>query len=341
VRVYPDKLDAQLAKSLLPVYLVSGDEPLQVEECCDAIRSAARDAGFTTREVIEAGSGFDWQQLAAEAAAFSLFADKKIIDLRLPTGKPGAEGSRILSAYCSDPPPDTVLLLKLPRVERQQQNSKWYKAVDGIGAIIQVWPVDSQRLTGWIEQRMRKAGIRPSQDAVRALAERVEGNLLAARQEIEKLVLLHGPVELDTEQLNAAVADSARYDPFELVDTALRGDAARCIHILDGLRGEGVPAARVLWAIHREIRQLARIATDQARGISPDHAVQRAKVFPKRTGLVKAGVARLRAGQWLQLLDDCRGVDVAIKGLSPAQPWLLLESITLKMCGADRLPQAN
>lgn len=333
MRVYPDKLTGHLGSRLAPAYLVSGDEPLQLGECCDAVRAAARAAGHTTREVLEAGSGFDWQQLTAEAASFSLFAEKKIIDLRIPNGKPGAEGSKTLVAYCNDPPPDTLLLLTLPKIDRQQQNSKWFKALDSLGVVVQVWPVDPQRLPGWIEQRLHAAGIQPSREAVRMLADRVEGNLLAARQEIEKLLLLHGPGSLDADQLAAAVADSARYDVFELVDTALRGEAARCVHILDGLRGEGLAPAVVLWALHREARSMARISADVAKGLSPDHAISRARVFSKRTGLVRRALSHLRTAQWLALLERCHQADSAIKGAGNGAPWLLLEDIVLGMSG--------
>ncbi len=335
-----DKLDAHLARGLLPVYLVSGDEPLQLGECGDAIRSAAQKAGHTTRQVIDAGAGFDWQQLTSEAATFSLFAEKKIIDLRLANGKPGAEGSRTLTAYCTDPPPDALLLITLPRIERAQQNSKWFKAIDDIGTIVQVWPVDASRLPTWIDRRLRNAGIAPTPDAVQMLADRVEGNLLAAQQEIDKILLLHGTGPLDVDTMHEAVSDSARYDPFELVDSALRGEAGRCLTILNGLRGEGVPAARVLWALHREIHQITRIATDIARGNKPENAISAARVFPRRTGIVRQGLARLRASQWLALLEHCRDADHAIKGLSKQPPWLLLERIVLIVCGHDPVQPA-
>lgn len=333
MRVYPDRLQGHLEGTLAATYLVSGDEPLQMDETCDAIRQAARAAGHASREVLEVGAGFDWQQLLAEAAAFSLFAEKKIIDLRIPNGKPGAEGSKALLAYCQDPPPDTLLLLTLPKIDRQQQNSKWFKALDSLGVVIQVWPIDAQRLPGWIEQRLRQAGIQPGREAVRMLAERVEGNLLAARQEIEKLILLHGEGPLDAEQLSAAVTDSARYDVFELIDSALRGEAGRCLHIIEGIRGEGVAPPVVLWALHREARSMAQISADVAKGLSIDHAISRARVFSKRTGLVRRGVQRLRTTQWLDLLDRCHQADAAIKGRGQQQPWLLLEDITLALCG--------
>lgn len=337
MRVYPDKLNDHLERQLAAAYLVSGDEPLQLGECCDAVRAAARNAGHTTREVLESGSGFDWQQLTAEAAAFSLFAEKKVIDLRIPNGKPGAEGSKALIAYCSDPPPDTLLLATLPKLDRQQQNSKWFKALDALGVIVQVWPIEPQRLPGWIENRLKAAAIQPTREAVQMLSDRVEGNLLAARQEIDKLLLLHGRGPLDGDQLAAAVADSARYDVFELVDSALRGEAPRCMHILDGLRGEGIAPPVVLWALHREVRSMARISADVARGLDPDRAISHARVFSKRKTLVRRGLSHLRTSQWLALLDACQRVDRTIKGLGGPSPWSLLEEIALGMCGQPLL----
>lgn len=331
MRLRAEQLAQHLHKGLAPVYLVSGDEPLQLNEACDTIRNAAREAGAENREVMEAGSGFDWNSLLAEAASFSLFAEQKIIDLRIPNGKPGREGGKALAEYCSNPPPDTLLLLTLPKLDRQQQNSKWFKAIDKLGAVVQIWPVEVQQLPRWIGQRMHRAGLEPTQEAVQMLAERVEGNLLAAHQEIEKLLLLHGTGPIDAEQLASAVADSARYDVFELVDSALRAEPARCLHILEGLRGEGVAAPVVLWALHREIAQLGAIAVDGAKGVSVDHAMSRAKIWDKRKPLVRQAVGRLRPVQWLSLLDDCQAADAAAKGADPRDPWLLFEEILAKL----------
>lgn len=334
MKIAPDRLTAHLDGRLAPVYLVSGDEPLQAGECCDAIRAAARAAGHTVREVLDAGSGFDWQQLAAEAAAFSLFGERKIIDLRIPGGKPGTDGGKALAAYCANPPSDSLLLITMPRLDRQQQNTKWFKAIDAAGVVVTVWPLDAQQLPGWIRQRLDAAGIRPTEDAVRALAERVEGNLLAARQEIDKLLLLHGTGPLDAAQLLAAVSDSARYDVFELVDSALRGEAARCVHILEGLRAEGAAPSVVLWALHREIAQLARIAADVATGTPADRALRDARVMSRRIGIVRRALDARPAAAWLGLLAQCHQADRAIKGLGTQPPWLLLESIALQAAGA-------
>jgi len=332
MRVRPEQLEQHLGKSLAPVYLVTGDEPLQTNEACDAIRAAARAAGHENREVMEAGSGFDWSTLAAEANSFSLFAEKKIIDLRIPGGKPGREGGKSLAEYCERPPEDTILLITLPKLDRAQQNSKWFKSLEQLGVIVQIWPIEVQRLPQWIEQRLRKAGLHPDKEAVQMLADRVEGNLLAAHQEIEKLLLLHGTGSINAEQLAAAVADSARYDVFELVDSALRGETDRCLRILDGLRAEGVAPPVVLWALHREIAQLTAISADAAKGLSLDHAMTRAKVWEKRKPLVRGAALRLKTGAWLELLAKCQQADAAAKGANTWDPWLLLETICLGLC---------
>ena len=331
MRLRAEQLTQHLGKGLAPVYLVSGDEPLQLNEACDAIRAAAREAGADNREVMEAGTGFDWNTLLAEAASFSLFAEKKIIDLRIPSGKPGREGGKALAEYCGNPPPDTLLLLTLPKLDRQQQGSKWFKSIEKLGAVVQIWPVEPAQLPQWIERRMRSAGLEPTREAVQILAERVEGNLLAAQQEIEKLLLLHGAGPIDAEQLTAAAADSARYDAFELVDSALRGEAVRCLHILEGLRGEGVAAPVVLWALHHEIAQLGAIAVDRAKGMSIDHAMTRARVWDKRKPLLRRALGRLRPAQWLALLDECQAADAAAKGADPRDPWLLFEEILARL----------
>jgi DNA polymerase-3 subunit delta len=332
VRVRPEQLEQHIARELAPLYLVTGDEPLQVNEACDAIRAAARKAGHEHREVMEAGPAFDWNALAAEANSFSLFAEKKIIDLRIPNGKPGRDGGKALAEYCQRPPDDTLLLITLPKLDRQQQNAKWFEAIERLGVIVQIWPIEPQRLPQWIEQRLRRAGLQADREAVQMLAERIEGNLLAAHQEIEKLLLLHGTGPLTAQQLAAAVGDSARYDVFELVDSALRGETGRCLHILEGLRGAGVAPPVVLWALHREIAQMTEMSAATAKGLSLDHAMRRAKIWEKRKPLVRSALQRLHPPAWLALLGLCQQADAAAKGADAIDPWLLLEQLSTRIC---------
>jgi len=332
VRLRPHELQKHLQGPLAPIYVVSGDEPLQLGEVSDAIRAAARQQGYSERDIIEANAKFAWSELTAEANNLSLFAEKRVIDLRITNGKPGKEGSKVLVEYAGRIPEDTLLLITLPKLERAQLTSKWVKALENRGALIQIWPVEGERLLPWIEQRMRQAGLTPGPDVVPILAEHIEGNLLAASQEIQKLQLLHGSNPISAEELNQAVSDSARYDVFSLVDSALAGDTVRCTRILHGLKAEGTATPVVLWALTREIRLLHSLAVEVTRGKNRQQAIAANRgVWDKRKALVNKGLQRLNLRQWRQLLSQCGKTDLAIKGQSPDNPWLLLEQITIRM----------
>ncbi|WP_457665466.1 DNA polymerase III subunit delta [Thiolapillus sp.] len=330
MRLRLDQLDAHLGGNLAPVYVVTGDEPLQQGEAADAIRAAARQAGYLSREIFEADARFDWNRLGEEANALSLFAEQKIIDLRLPTGKPGTTGSKALVAYCEQLPEDTLLLITLPKLPL---TSKWMKALDKAGVVVQIWPVDERQLPRWVQQRMRAAGLQAEPGVAQMLAEQTEGNLLAARQEIEKLALLFGNQKISQAQAAAAVSDSARFDVYSLVDAALAGKTRRCTRIIAGLAAEGIPLPVVLWALAREVRALNSMARDVAMGASVQQALARARVWKNRIPLVSAGLKRLDARQWAALLQQCQLADAMIKGAAPGDPWLQLEQITLAMAG--------
>ena len=330
MKLRAEQLAAALNKGLAPVYVITGDEPLQLGEAADQIRAAARQAGYLSREIMEADARFDWNRLGEEANALSLFAEQKIIDLRLPRGKPGTAGARALVEYCANLPEDTLLLLTLPRVPL---TSKWIKSLDKAGVLIQVWPVDERNLPRWISARMQAAGLRPERGVAEMLAEHTEGNLLAARQEIEKLLLLHGEGAISQEQLLAAVSDSSRFDVYALVDAALAGRTARCTHILSGLKGEGIAPPVVLWALAREVRSLANMAAGVAAGVSLSQVMGQARVWKNRIPLVSQGLKRLQGDDWNRLLEACQQTDAAIKGGVPGDPWLLLEQITLGIAG--------
>ncbi|MGD2119356.1 MAG: DNA polymerase III subunit delta [Chromatiales bacterium] len=327
------ELASHLKKELKPVYLISGDEPLQLGEAADLVRRAARQRGYSERKILEAGGQFDWSELTAECNSLSLFAEQRILDLRISNGKPGAAGGKALSAYADNPPEDTLLLITLPKLDQQQQKSKWYKALDRIGALVPVWPITGQRLPPWIEQRMRQKGLTPEPQVINMLAERVEGNLLAAVQEIEKLLLLNGPGIISSEQLAASVADSARFDVYGLIDAALLGKAKRCVRILNGLQQEGTPVAVVLWALSREIRQLAQMAHDLKQGKSLNQVFTQYRVWDKRKPLVSQGLKRLSLPQWRKLLSECARADLAVKGQLKTDSWLLLQDISLQVAG--------
>jgi len=333
VKLRYEQLASHLQQALQPLYLLSGDEPLQLMEAADAIRHQARAQGFAEREVLHVEAGFDWNTLLAASGSLSLFAEQRLLELRLPGGKPGKEGSKALIEYAADPPPDTVLLISSGKLDRSAQNSKWYKALEAAGVTLQVWPVEPRALPGWVMQRMRARGMQPTPEAAQLLAERVEGNLLAAAQEVEKLRLLYGEGAIDAEQVEQGVADSARYDIFELVDTALLGDAPRTSRVIEGLRAEGVEPILVLWALLREIRALAQMAEELGEGAGIEAVMGQHRVWDKRKGPVRAGLQRHNLKRWLQLLRRGGRIDRMIKGSEPGNPWDELLQLALLMAG--------
>jgi len=333
MKIFPDKLDAQLKNALLPIYFFSGDEPLQLGEAADTVRRYAREQGFSEREVMHVEKSFDWNELLAASNAMSLFAEKRVIDLRLPSGKPGKDGSAALTEYAERPPEDTVLLISSGKVDKRSQSAKWYKALDKVGVTMQVWPVEAAEMPRWLDQRLRSRGLQPEREAVRIIAERVEGNLLAAAQEVDKLVLLNGAGPLSAEQVETAVADSARFDVFGLVDAALIADITRLTRMLDGLRGEGVEPILVLWALTRELRNLADMAAQIESGKSMDGVLARA--WGKRKGPVKAGLQRHNRMRWQQMLRRAARLDRVIKGATLGNAWDELLQLTLLMAGVQ------
>jgi len=333
MRLRSDQLAAHLAKPLLPIYLVSGDEPLQLNEATDVLRAAARAQGYSEREVLQVEAGFDWGALAAAGSNLSLFAERRLIELRMPSGKPGDAGSKALCAYAAAATPDNLLLISCGKLDKQQQKSKWFTALESAGAVIQIWPVEPSALPGWIRQRLQGRGLQPTAEAAQLLAERVEGNLLAAAQEVEKLALLYGGGGLDAEQVRSAVADSARYDVFELADTALAGDGARCARVLEGLRGEGDDPVLILWALVREVRALAQVAAGQAAGTPLETLFQQHKVWDKRKPLYQAALKRHNLRRWRALLRRAARLDRICKGAEPGNPWDELLQFSLLMAG--------
>lgn len=333
MRVSPEQLPAQLKRRLLPVYLVTGDEPLQVQECCDAIRRHAREQGCTDREVIEAGGAhFDWHEILHSASSMSLFAERKLLELRLPSGKPGADGSKALCDYLDIAGSDDVLLMVAGKIDKQSTNSKWFKALDAAGAVVQVWPVDGRNLPGWLRQRVAAAGLEIDDDALQLLCDRVEGNLLAAVQEVEKLKLLVRDSRISARTVLEAVADNARYSVFELADTALRGDAAGSLGILHGLRGEGTEPTVVLWSLTREIRTLHEVQQECPDGRGVQRALDARRVWKNRAPLMQAALARHDPASMAMLLERSVKVDGSIKGFAGGKPWDNLEDLVMGLC---------
>ncbi len=329
MKLNPQSLAKQLSKPLLPIYLVSGDEPLIVAECSDAIRQAARDQGFQERQVFSVERGFDWQALTANTSAMSLFAEKKLIEVRMPTGKAGKEGAQTLLKMAQNPVPDTMVMVITGKLDRSVASTKWVKAIESEGAHVQIWPLEVAHLPRWIEQRMRGLGLAPDRDAVGVIVERVEGNLLAAKQEIDKLLLLHGQGSISADQVAEAVADSARYDIFKCVDAALMGNLERTHRVLHGLRGEGVEPVLLVWAVTREIQSLAAMAWEIERGASSTSVLGR--VWAKRKPVLGAALQRHSLQSLQHLLLELSRVDRISKGQLRGNPWDALRALLCRV----------
>ncbi|MHB1239102.1 MAG: DNA polymerase III subunit delta [Gammaproteobacteria bacterium] len=335
-----DQLERHLAKTLAPLYLVSGDEPLLVDEARERIRTAARERGFLEREILAVETGFDWGRLAAAADNLSLFGERRVLELRLPGGKPGEAGGRELVRYAERPPQDTVLVVLCPKLEGAAQRSAWYQALDRVGGMVTVWPVDRGRLPEWITQRMRTRGLEPAPEVAALLAERVEGNLLAAAQEVDKLFLLHGPGRVDLETATRAVTDSARFSIYDLVDSVLEGSLPRVVRVLNGVRAEGTDPVLVLWALSREVRGLARMAQAVRDGATLARVLAEHGVWERRKPLVSRGLRRHPVAVWRALLCRCARIDRVIKGAEAGSPWQELLQLGLAVAGGEPMDSA-
>lgn len=333
MRLRAESLAEHLARPLLPVYWLSGDEPFQLDEASTQIRRAAQAQGYSERQVFHAERGFDWQQLRQSSENLSLFAERKLLELRLPSGKPGSEGSAALQDYLAAPPPDTVLLVISGKLDPAQQKSKWFKAIEQAGAWLAVWPLDANRLPQWLARRLRLREMQASPEAIQLLVERIEGNLLAADQELEKLFLLYGPGRIDLAQVQAAVTDSARFDVFGLVDDALDAKLDRLSRVLFGLRAEGVEPILVLWALHREIRMLAQMAHECETGTPVDQVMATFRVWDKRKALVRKALQRGRSRDWEAMLTTCSRLDRLVKGQGTGRAWDELLELAFALAG--------
>jgi len=341
----------QAARGLKPLYVVHGDEPLLAQEACDAIRAAARAAGFDERKVFSvSGAHFDWSGVLGAAQAMSLFAQRQLIDIRIPSGKPGKDGSDALQRYVEHLPDDVLTLVQLPRLDGQQLKSAWFGALDGAGISIRVEAVDRAALPQWIAMRLARNGQRvqggaAGQQTLAFFADRVEGNLLAAHQEVQKLALLHPVGELSFEQVESAVLNVARYSVFKLGEAVLSGQVARALRMLDGLRAEGEAAVLVHWTLAEDIRALKRVQDALAGGKPLPLALREARAWGQRERLFERALPLLSATALAELLAAASICDGLVKGLRhpgwPDNPWDGLRRLALMLLeplvrGAER-----
>lgn len=316
-----EELPARTARGLDPVYLLAGEEPLLIEEALDALRGQARQAGFAEREVLHVETGFDWNRLGQVADNLSLFSERRIIELRMPNGKPGRDGATALREYAGAPPEDTLLVVICGRLEPAQRKSAWAGALASAGVMSYAWPVRREALPRWIAARARHRGLTLDRDAVAVIAERNEGNLLALAQEIDKLALLADGTPMDGASARDAVSDGARFAVFDLPEAVIAGDLPRTLRIARRLRAEGEEPVLVLWGLARDIRVLADLQASLAARGDTEAVMRRHRVWKNRQGrlLQLARAAPTRA--WPRLLARAAAADRVLKGAERRRPW--------------------
>lgn len=337
MRLKAEQLDSALQQGLQPVYLVHGDEALLVEETADKIRQAARQAGANDREVWHAEGRFDWSQIQWQEQSLSLFASQRLIEIRLPSGSPGKEGGEALRRFTAEPPADTTLLIISGKIDNRSQKAKWFSELDKLGVTLPVWPVDASHLPRWLMQRMQQKGLKPHQGIAAIIAERVEGNLFAAAQEVDKLVLLQGDEPLTPELVLQSVADNARFQAFGLMDTVMAGQSSRIPRIIGSLHAEGVDILAVFSAVSWTLRRLVDMSVrlQQGEALERVFASQKPPVWDSKKTMTRAALERHHSQRWQQFLSQMADIDQAAKGYNGSDPWRLLEQLCLQASGVN------
>ena len=325
------QLDSHLNRNLAKVYLVAGDEPLLVDEALEQIRAAAMRTGFTSRELHTAERSFKWVDLLAGADNLSLFATRKIVEIRLATPKPGDEGAETIAALCERNDPDTLVIVAVGEKLGQASRTAWVKAVEQHGVVVEIWPIERGELPRWIQQRAAAQKLKLTPAAAQSLADRVEGNLLAADQEIKRLALTAAGREIDEAEVLEFVANNSRFDVFALADAVLAGETGRTFKILSGLRAEGVHPVQISWVLNRDISLLARLEYAVRHGDNLEGALVRSGVWQRRQPLVRKALAKFKAPRLKALLAEAARVDAALKGVFPAEPWTTLTDLLVAL----------
>lgn len=332
-----DRLNQNLGRQLFPIYLVHGDEPLQRGEAVDAVRMAAKNAGYSEREVFDVESGFQWDNFTQSCDSLPLFAEKRILDLKVLSGSVGKAGGKALLNYAQRPAEDIVLLINSGKLSASAQKSAWFKAIDKVGVTIQVWPLTGARLLQWVGARSKAKGLAISREGLTVLTERVEGNMLAAAQEIDKLFMVNGAGKIDEDRIYNSVADSARFDVFALVDGALRGDAKRAYRILESIQREGVALPIILWALIREIRLLHQIDFEAQHGGNVERILRDKKVWEKRKPLLRGALKRNDHNKLKNLLRFGARLDRVIKGRESGDAWEMMLFLCMSLAGVESI----
>ncbi|WP_438971073.1 DNA polymerase III subunit delta [Methylophaga sp.] len=335
MRVKAEHLEGTLQQSLQAVYLIYGDEALLVEEAAEKVRTQVRQAGANDREVWHVEGRFDWSQIKWQEQSLSLFASHRLIEIRLPSGSPGKDGGEALRRFVADPPPDTTLIIISGKIDSRSQKAKWFTELDKLGLTVPVWSIDIAQLPGWINQRMQQKGLQSNIKLAALIAERVEGNLFAAAQEIDKLQLLSTDGALTEELIVQSVADNARFEAFGLVDTVLMGQSGKIPRIIERLRAEGVDILAVFSALSWSLRRMVDMSVQLQQGAQLDRvfASQRPPVWDKNKPIMRQALGRYESHQWQQFLQQMAEIDQAAKGIVKICPWRLMEKLCLQVSG--------
>jgi DNA polymerase-3 subunit delta len=332
MRVSPQDFLHRLQQPLPQVILAFGEEPLLIEETVDAARQAAAAQGFAERIVLNVEPGFDGGQLREHSLSLSLFASRRLLDLRIPGGRPGEAGTRAIDEFCQHGDADTVLLLVCGQLDARAKQAKWVKLVDKYGAVVEQRALRAGQFPGWIQARMRRRGLRADPEAVSLLGHYLEGNLLAAAQEIDKLALLCPEGVLDVTTVMSSIADQARFNVYGLADACLGGDAVKALRVLTGLQRAGVEPVLLIWALAREVRGLSRIAVGLRAGRSRPQLYKENNVWQQRARLIESALGRLRLGDLHDALQRLARLDRVLKGRQSGKLWLELEQTCLTLC---------
>ncbi|PHS27577.1 MAG: DNA polymerase III subunit delta [Methylophaga sp.] len=341
MKLRAEQLQGHVEQGLSPIYLIFGDEQMLVEEASDIIRQQVRKLGADDRQVWHVEGRFNWSEIQWQEQTMSLFASQRLLEIRLPSGAPGKEGGEALRNYAANIPADTTLLIISGKIDARSQKSKWFTELDRVGVTIPVWPIDIAHLPRWILQRMQQKGLQANQQIAALMAERVEGNLFAAAQEIDKLQLLCPDGKVDEETVLASVADNARFEVFGLMDTVFSGQAAKIPRMISRLRGEGLDIMSVFsavsWSLHRAVNMAIQI--DQGERIEQVFASQKPPIWEKARPMMRAALSRHQRPQWQRFLQQMAKIDQAAKGAYPACPWSLLEILCLHVAGIKIINQ--
>ena len=339
MRISTEQLGAQLTRDLQPLYCIHGEEALLSLEAADRLRAKARKDGYVEREVLTVEPGFKWSELAMTGSAQSLFASRKLLELRIPNGKPGVEGAEAIQAYCARLPEETITLITLPGIDWRAQKSAWFEALDRAGVVVEAKTVVRKALPGWLAGRLKEQGQSADEATLAFLSDRVEGNLLAAHQEVQKLGLLYPAGPLTFDMVRDAVLDVSRFDVFGLGEALLQGDPVRIDRMLDGLKAEGAALPLMTWMLSDELRMLGRLLGIMERGVPVGNALREARVFPMaRQNLVQQHVQRFSRDAIVTGLQRAARIDRMVKGLDQGDPW---NEVLQLMLSFARMPETR